>query len=169
MIPEVCRIGKRGFQIYETFKSSFLGYTGRTIECEIFFLVPQSRKRFRRKNLKPSEYCIKPQVLVRNNQGFIRKHQGLIRYLKVPDFFYESLFCSTELKKCFAFNGFVDLKNPFFDSTHLGDNFRGVRQNILFLECIQFQEYAPTMFYSLLQINVKFRQVKLVLVNVTKE
>jgi hypothetical protein len=35
-----------GFQIYETFKGSFLGYTGRTIECETFFKFRRGEKGF---------------------------------------------------------------------------------------------------------------------------
>jgi hypothetical protein len=74
MIPEVCRIEKAGFQIYETFKGPFLGYMGRTFECETFRVS------------------------------------------------YEAFFCSTELRKGWAFKvssrvfkertfkGFVDLK-----------------------------------------------------------
>jgi hypothetical protein len=46
MIPEVCRIEKPGFQIYETFKGSSLGCTGRAIECETFFKFHRAGKGF---------------------------------------------------------------------------------------------------------------------------
>jgi hypothetical protein len=46
MILEVCRIGKTGFQIYETFKSFFLGYTARTFEYETFIKFRRAEKGF---------------------------------------------------------------------------------------------------------------------------
>jgi hypothetical protein len=46
MIREVCGIGKTGFQIYGTFKGSFLGYAGRTIEYETFFKFRRAGKGF---------------------------------------------------------------------------------------------------------------------------
>jgi hypothetical protein len=44
MIPEVCRIERTSFQIYESFKDSSLGHTGRTLECETFFKFRRVKK-----------------------------------------------------------------------------------------------------------------------------
>jgi len=45
-MPEMCRMEKAGFQIYETFESSFRGYTGRTIEYETFIKFRRAEKDF---------------------------------------------------------------------------------------------------------------------------
>ncbi len=45
-MPEMRRMEKTGFQIYEMFKGSFLGYTGRTIECETFIKFRRAEKDF---------------------------------------------------------------------------------------------------------------------------
>ncbi len=46
MIPEVCRIEKTCFQIYETFKGSFLGYTRRTFEYKTLIKFRRAEKGF---------------------------------------------------------------------------------------------------------------------------
>ncbi len=44
MIPEVCTIETPGFQIYETFKGSFLGHMGGTFGCETCFKFRGAKK-----------------------------------------------------------------------------------------------------------------------------
>ncbi len=68
MIREVCRIGKTGFQIYGTFKGSFLGYMGRTIECETFFKFRRTGKGFVEK--------------IRNIQSIVSSPDGFVFFLR---------------------------------------------------------------------------------------
>jgi hypothetical protein len=49
MILDMGRIEKTGFQMYEIFKGSFLGYTGRTIECQTCFKFCRAEKGFSEK------------------------------------------------------------------------------------------------------------------------
>ena len=71
--------------------------------------------------------------------SFVRNHQGLFQNTKPYAFFLGNLSLLYETQKGFVLEGSesvpegrtfkdsVDLKTRFLDSTHLGENFEGVR------------------------------------------